>query len=75
MVIAERDLEQPLEHELDPQLQAELLKHPGKWVAMTRSRIIAIDKRADVAYRAARDEGVELPILYRVPEEGTSYFF
>jgi len=75
MAVAERDLEQPLEHEIDPQLQAELLKHPGKWVAITRSELLAVSADAAEAYRLARDKGFEAPILYRVPDAATAYFF
>lgn len=75
MAIAERELEQPLEHEIDPKLQEELLKHPGKWVAITRSELLAVADLAEDAYRVAREKGVELPILYRVPDAATAYFY
>lgn len=75
MAIADRELEQPLEHEIDPQIQTELLKYPGKWVAFTRSEIVAVADEAADAWEGARAKGVASPILYRVPEGVTAYFF
>ena len=75
MTVMERDLEQPLEHEIDPKLQEELLKHPGKWVAITRSELLAVSEKAEDAYREAQGKGVAVPILYRVPDTATTYFF
>jgi hypothetical protein len=75
MTIAERELEQPLEHEIDPSVQEELLRHPGKWAAITRSEVIAIADTPSAALKEARAHGHESPILYFVPEGSTSYFF
>lgn len=54
----------------------ELIKHPGKWVAMTRSRILAIRDTPAEAYAAGREAGVGVPILYQVPDTRArfSYF-
>jgi hypothetical protein len=75
MAIADRELEAPLEHEIDPQLQEELLRHTGKWVAMTRTRILAVGDDPQTIFEQARASGVDAPILYHVPDVGTSYFF
>ena len=67
--------ERPLEHEIDPDVQEQLLTHPGKWVALTRSEILAVADDPVVAYKAAQAKGVSSPILYQVPEAGSSFFF
>lgn len=74
-MIADRELEQPLEHEIDPKVQTELLTHPGKWVAFTRSEIVAIADKAIEAWEESQRKGVANPILYRVPETSAAYFF
>lgn len=63
------------EYVIRPELQEELLKHPGKWVAMDRARILAIADDPSAALAAARKAGHEHPTLYRVPDKGTAYFF
>lgn len=77
MVIAERPtaLEQPLEHELDPGVQAELMHHPGKWVALTRSAIVAVGDDIPGVLEAASAAGVDSPILYQVPSGESTLFF
>jgi Family of unknown function (DUF5678) len=77
MTVAERPksaLEAPLEHEIDPSVQDELMQHPGKWAALTRSRVIAVRDTAREAYDAAVAEGISSPIMYLVPVGGESYF-
>jgi hypothetical protein len=69
------ELEQPLEHEIDPAIQDELLQHPGQWVALTRSKILATGPDPVAVLADARELGYEAPILYHVPEGSTSYFF
>lgn len=69
-------LEAPLEHELDSELQDKLLKHPGRWVAITRSRLIAVGDSSFEVLQAARAQGFLSPILFLVPrDEKTAYFF
>lgn len=69
-------LEPPLEHELDPGLQEQLASYRGRWVATTRSEVVAVGKSASEVLKAARAAGVDSPIVYRVPEDGrTAYFF
>ena len=56
MAIAERELEQPLEHEIDPSVQDELLRHPGEWAALTRSEIIAFGDSPEVVLSRRRQD-------------------
>jgi hypothetical protein len=63
------------ERVLSAKLEQELLKHPGKWIAMTPDAIVAVGDDSIEVYKAARDAGVMNAILYRVPETGTSYFY
>ena len=58
-----------------PSVQEELNKHPGKWVAMTRSRILAIRDTSAEAYAAGRDAGDDVPILYLVPDTRARYTY
>jgi hypothetical protein len=69
------ELEEPLEYELDPTLQNELLEHPGKWVTMTRREIIALGDSASEVLERARSRGYERPILHRVPRPGERTYF
>lgn len=72
MTIAER----PAEHELEPQVVEQLAMHRGRWVAMTRSRILAVGDSATEVVVEARRQGVRSPIVHRVPEDGhRTYFF
>lgn len=63
------------ERVLSTELEDELLKHPGKWIAMTPEKIVAIGDDSVVVYKAALKAGVTDAILYRVPEGGSVYFF
>jgi hypothetical protein len=75
MVVDERPTKD-LVYEIEPEVQEELLKHPGKWAAITRSKVIAIRDTPAEAIDAAIKAGVDLPILYQVPDThaGYSYF-
>jgi hypothetical protein len=71
-------VEQPLEHEIDPDVQKELLKHPGQWAAITRSTFIAAGDTVAEVLRSAVEAGYQPHqlILHRVPEDGgKTYFF
>jgi hypothetical protein len=68
-------LEEPLEFEIDPDVQKELHKHPGKWVAMTRSQILEVGESPREVLQRARDRGFAAPILYNVPESKTAVYF
>ena len=74
MVTDERPAED-LVHEIEPSVQNELLKHPGKWAALTRTEIIAIRDTSLEAYRAAIEAGITSPILYLVPDNRTGYSY
>lgn len=76
MVTEERTGEEDLVYEIEPDVQAELLRHPGKWAALARTSVIAIRDNAAEAVSAARGLGIDDPILYLVPDTrlGYSYF-
>jgi hypothetical protein len=69
------ELEDRLEFEIDPALQKELLRHPGKWVTMTRHEVIAIGDTPQEVLTKARAEGHRSPILYQVPTPGEDVYF
>lgn len=62
-------------HVIEPALQEELLKHPGKWVAMTRTKLIAVGDSPKEVIDAAEALGVRDTILHCVPEPGVGWFF
>lgn len=66
-----------LEHEIEPELQEELRAYPGKWAAITRSRLVAVGETpAEALSKAMTEEPEENLILRHIPErEGISYFF
>lgn len=68
-------LEEPLEHEVDPELQEELLKHRGRWVAMTRAKLLAVGDSPAEVLAAAHEVGCESPILYFVPRDDRAVYF
>ena len=68
-------LEEPLEYEIDPELQRELFEYAGKWVAITRSTLIAVGDTPRAVYDQARAEGIGSPIIYRVPENREAVYF
>jgi len=70
MAVLER-LERPIERKV----QEELLKHPGKWAAITRTRVIAIGDSSVEVLRVATQKGVRRPILYRIPPDGNITLF
>ena len=74
MAIAERETEE-LQQEITASVQQELLKHPGKWAAITRSEVLAIGNDPRKVVEAARRKGVTSPILYRIPDASTLYFY
>lgn len=42
MVVKDKTRDEDLVHEIEPAVQEQLVKHPGKWAALTRSEVIAI---------------------------------
>ncbi len=69
----ERD--DPLQHEIDPQLQKELLRHPGKWALITRSRLIAIASSPTDLMKAGEKVEARGVMLYRIPDDSNTAFF
>ena len=68
--------EERLQHELDPELQQELQKHPGEWVAITRTTLIAFGKDPAAVARKAREAGIDSPMMFRVPDpEAAAHYF
>ncbi len=63
------------EYEIEPSVQEELLKYPGKWAALTRTELIAVAETSTGAYEAAIKAGFESPILYLVPDNRTGYSY
>lgn len=61
-------------YQVDPQLWDEMMRNPGKWVAATESRIIAVGDDAESVLEAAGDEGVEQPFLFHVPADPSISF-
>jgi hypothetical protein len=64
-----------VERELTKALQKELQNHPGKWVAMTRSKLIAVGDSMGEVQEKARSAGKPEATVYRVPESDRAYFF
>jgi hypothetical protein len=60
---------------LAPELQRELLAYSGKWVAMTRTELIAAGDSPDIVLHEADERGIKRPILYFVPRDGKSSLF
>lgn len=58
-----------------PELERELWDHAGKWVAIVDQRVIAVADTLPALIRKARDVGHTEPLIHRVPDKGTSYFF
>ena len=76
MVTDERTQHEDLVYEIEPAVQDELVKHPGKWAALTPSQVIVIRDSSGEAYRDAQAAGFDEPILYQIPDTkaGYSYF-
>jgi hypothetical protein len=61
---------------LSTDLQERMLTHAGKWVAMTRTDLLAVGDTPDEVLHEAAEKGEKRPILYFVPPKGdTSMFF
>lgn len=69
MVIDEQAREEAIDV-LEPRLQQELLQYEGRWVAITRSDLIAVGDSADEVIRRSADKGVADPIVHFVPRDG-----
>lgn len=66
---------EPVERVLSEDLETALLQHPGRWVAMTNERIIAVGDSSTEVYEAAQAAGEAVPILWYVPESDTAWYF
>lgn len=76
MVTRERERDEAPEYVLAPELQDELIRHPGKWAAITQTELIALADTSEEAYRLAGERGIETPILYHVPDQrARSYYY
>ena len=76
MAIRSHELEEPLEHEFDPTLVRELWAYRGRWVATTRTELLAVGDTAEDVLSSAQEFGVEAPIVFQVPAgDRTAYFF
>jgi hypothetical protein len=76
MTTAVRDTgNEKADHVIRPELQDELLKHPGKWVAIDRVRILAVGDDPASVLAESRRAGHPHPTLYRVPDKDTAFFF
>lgn len=58
-----------------PELERELWAHAGKWVAIVDQQIVAEADTLPALIRAAREAGHSEPLIHRVPDKDTSYFF
>ena len=45
------------------------MKHPGKWIVATESRIAIITDDASAALDEAERLGIDEPLLFHVPED------
>jgi hypothetical protein len=75
MVTDEKARNETARSMITPALQRELLRHPGKWVAITRTRLVGMGDSAEAALQVARERGEPHPMLYRVRDSDTLYFF
>ena len=51
-----------------------LTKYRGKWVALSSdNRVISSGCNAKAVYRKAKEKGVEIPTLFKVPKEPISF--
>ena len=73
MSVAVNTTDEPLQHVLDPDLQIEIQSYPGKWVALTRSELIAVGDTLVDVLREAHDKGHPTPIIHRAPEAMAFY--
>lgn len=58
-----------------PELERELWKHAGKWVAIVEDEVIAEGDSLTEVIQKAREAGHREPMIHKVPTPGTSYFF
>lgn len=67
MTLSREAGQEPIEQVLSSVMH-ETLEHRGRWVAVSRERLLAIgDSPGEVRDRAA-EQGVEHPMIWQVPE-------
>jgi hypothetical protein len=65
-----------LEYEFTPELQEQLRAYPGKWVLVTRTRLLSVgDSPAEAVRNAAGVEADSDPILKHIPRGGRTYVY
>lgn len=74
MSVAVNTTDEPIEYVLDPDLQIEIQAYPGKWVAVTRSELIAVGDTLVDVLREALNKGYPTPIIHRISEANTILF-
>jgi hypothetical protein len=50
--------------------QAKIGKHKGKWLAVSRSGIVASSGDFDTVFVQARQRGIDNPLVFKVPSSG-----
>jgi hypothetical protein len=58
-----------------PELERELWKHPGEWIAIVDQQILVTADSLPGLIQKARDAGHREPLIYKVPDKDNSYFF
>jgi hypothetical protein len=76
MPVAERQdvRDEIAQHVITPELQQRLLRHKGRWVAITKSTLIAVGDSPSEVLGRAREQGESRPIIYLVPRDGNAIF-
>ena len=64
-----------MKYEIEPSVMLETHQHRGKWVALTRKKLVAVGDSSTEVYNLAQKAGVKVPIIYRVPEAGYLHFY
>lgn len=64
-----------VEHELDPRLVKKLARYRGRWVAVSGSRVLADGDSPQDVYAKAREQGVDVPVVFRVREDDRRTYF
>jgi hypothetical protein len=74
MAIAERELDRPAERMFSHELEQELLRYAGKWVAVTHDTLLAVGDSPSEVMAEAQAKGVQVPLIHHVPTSG-AYFY
>lgn len=63
--------------EVNRSVQHDLFKHAGRWVAITRDKLVAVGDSPKQVTTKAKAKGIDRPIVYKVPrpeEASVNYF-